>query len=135
MSAKTTRQEQGTAVTKKCQTHATDTNDLALLEQVNIAMDEIAADMREGELALAVGARLRVMAQLMEVDPELTTETRTRRNWPQTVSGWDGRVGPLAERGPRMSERFDVEQRWPELFAELDPAERRRTVRSSEPGQ
>jgi hypothetical protein len=29
-----------------------------------------------------------------------------------------------------MSERFDVEQRWPELFAELDPNERRAVVQS-----
>lgn len=29
-----------------------------------------------------------------------------------------------------MSERFDVEQRWPELFAELDPIQRRAVVQS-----
>lgn len=40
-SAKTTRQEQGTAVTKKYQTYAADTNDLAVPEQVSIAMNEI----------------------------------------------------------------------------------------------
>jgi len=37
-------------------------------EQVSVAMNEIAADMREGLLALAVGAGLQVMAQLMEAD-------------------------------------------------------------------
>ena len=37
-------------------------------EQVSVAMGEIAADMREGLLALAVGAGLQVMAQLMEAD-------------------------------------------------------------------
>jgi putative transposase len=37
-------------------------------EQVSVAMAEIAADMREGLLALAVGAGLRVMQQLMEAD-------------------------------------------------------------------
>ena len=31
-------------------------------EQVSVVMDEIAADMREGLLALAVGAGLQVMA-------------------------------------------------------------------------
>jgi putative transposase len=37
-------------------------------EQVSVAMAEIAADLREGLLALAVGAGLQVMAQLMEAD-------------------------------------------------------------------
>ena len=41
---------------------------LALPETVSVAMDEIAADMREGLLALAVGTGLQVMAQLMEAD-------------------------------------------------------------------
>jgi transposase-like protein len=45
-----------------------DTSALAVPEQVSVAMDEIAADMREGLLALAVGAGLQVMAQLMEAD-------------------------------------------------------------------
>jgi transposase-like protein len=60
--------EQGTAVTKKYQTYATDTNALAVPEQVSIAMTEIGADMREGLLALAVGAGLQVMQQLMDAD-------------------------------------------------------------------
>ena len=58
----------GTAVTKKYQTTEPGTRALAVPEQVSIAMDEIAADMREGLLALAVGAGLQVMAQLMEAD-------------------------------------------------------------------
>ena len=66
-SAKKT-QRQGTAVTKKYQTTAFDTSALAVPEQVSVAMDEIAADMREGLLALAVGAGLQVMQQLMEAD-------------------------------------------------------------------
>lgn len=37
-------------------------------EQVSGAMSEIVADMREGLLALALGAGLQVMAQLMEAD-------------------------------------------------------------------
>ena len=39
---------------------------LAVPEEVTIAMGEIAEDMREGLLALAVGAGLQVMASLME---------------------------------------------------------------------
>jgi transposase-like protein len=55
-------------VTKKYQTAVSDVPTLAVPEQVSIALDEIAADMREGLLALAVGAGLQVMQQLMEAD-------------------------------------------------------------------
>ena len=55
-------------MTKKYQTTEFDTSALAVPEQVSVAMNEIAADMREGLLALAVGAGLQVMAQLMEAD-------------------------------------------------------------------
>ena len=55
-------------MTKNYQNTSTDTSALAVPEQVSVAMNEIAADMREGLLALAVGAGLQVMAQLMEAD-------------------------------------------------------------------
>jgi putative transposase len=55
-------------VTKKYQTTVPDATALAVPEQVSVAMEAIAADMREGLLALAVGAGLQVMAQLMEAD-------------------------------------------------------------------
>lgn len=55
-------------MTKKYQNNEFDTSALAVPEQVSVAMNEIAADMREGLLALAVGAGLQVMAQLMEAD-------------------------------------------------------------------
>ena len=58
----------GTAVVKKYQMNEFDTSALAVPERVSVAMAEIAADMREGLLALAVGAGLQVMAQLMEAD-------------------------------------------------------------------
>ncbi len=41
---------------------------LAVPEQVSVVMGEIAADMQEGLLALAVGAGLQVMAALMDAD-------------------------------------------------------------------
>ena len=53
---------------KKYQINEFDTSALAVPEQVSVALGEIAADMREGLLALAVGAGLQVMAQLMEAD-------------------------------------------------------------------
>ena len=41
---------------------------LAVPDEVTVAMSEIADDMREGLLALAVGAGLQVMSSLMEAD-------------------------------------------------------------------
>jgi len=55
-------------VNKKYQTNEIDTSLLAVPGQVSVAMDEIAADMREGLLALAVGAGLQVMTELMAAD-------------------------------------------------------------------
>jgi len=58
-------------VTKKYQIKDAKTNDaleLAVPATVNVAMNEIAADMREGLLALAVGAGLQVMGALMDAD-------------------------------------------------------------------
>jgi putative transposase len=55
-------------VNKKYQTSEVDASMLAVPELVSVAMDEIAADIREGLLALAVGAGLQVMAQLMQAD-------------------------------------------------------------------
>src|SRR4051794_3131974 len=66
-SAKNTKR-QGTAVIKKYQMDEFDASKLAVPEQVSVAMDGIAADLREGLLALAVGAGLQVLQQLMEAD-------------------------------------------------------------------
>ena len=53
---------------KNYQNRDSDTNQLAVPETVSVALDELAADMREGLLALAVGAGLQVMAAIMEQD-------------------------------------------------------------------
>ena len=53
-------------MTKNYQTKTTEASALAVPEQVSVAMAEIAEDMREGLLALAVGAGLAVMGELME---------------------------------------------------------------------
>jgi len=67
-------------VTKKYQTTEFDTSALAVPEQVSIAMTEIAAGMREGLLALAVGAGLQVMASLMEADVAAACGPRGKHN-------------------------------------------------------
>ena len=64
-SAKNTNSK-GTAVKKSSQIQPVDAS--ALPERVSVAMGEIAEDMHEGLLALAVGAGLQVMAVLMEAD-------------------------------------------------------------------
>jgi putative transposase len=56
----------GTAVKKSSQIQPVDAS--ALPERVSVAMAEIAENMHEGLLALAVGAGLQVMAALMEAD-------------------------------------------------------------------
>ena len=56
----------GTAVKKSSQIQPVDAS--ALAERVSVAMAEIAENIHEGLLALAVGAGLQVMAALMEAD-------------------------------------------------------------------
>src|SRR4051812_39178537 len=58
----------GTAVRKDYQNQGIDTSKPAVPEQVSVALAELAGEMREGLLALAVGAGLQVMAALMEAD-------------------------------------------------------------------
>ncbi len=61
--------EKGTAVRKTYQKKKIDTPDaleLTVPAHVNVVMAELAADLREGLLALAVGAGLQVMTALME---------------------------------------------------------------------
>jgi putative transposase len=67
-------------VTKNYQRTALDTRALAVPEQVPVAMEEIAAEMREGLLALAVGAGLQVMQQLMEADVAAACGPRGRHD-------------------------------------------------------
>jgi len=70
-SAKDTQREKGTAVNKNYQKKmpvAPDAHGLAVPEHVTVAMAEIVGDMREGLLALAVGAGLQVMTAMMEAD-------------------------------------------------------------------
>jgi putative transposase len=56
----------GTAVKKSSQIQPVGAT--ALPEQVTVAMSEIAENMQEGLLALAVGAGLQVMQALMDAD-------------------------------------------------------------------
>ena len=55
-------------------------------EQVTVAMAEIAADLREGLLALVVGAGLQVMQSLTEADAANWVEGGVREYW--AWPGW-----------------------------------------------
>jgi putative transposase len=58
----------GTTMKKSSQIQSVDASTSAFPERVNVAMGEIAENMQEGLLALAVGAGLQVMQALMEAD-------------------------------------------------------------------
>jgi putative transposase len=82
VSAKDTPRK-GTTVNKKYQKNAPKTSTgpgFAVPDAVTIAMGEIAEDMREGLLALAVGAGLQVMASLMEANVAAVCGPRGRHD-------------------------------------------------------
>ena len=58
---------------------------IALPERVNVAMTEIAENMHEGLLALAVGAGLQVMAALMEADVSALAGSKGKHNMTRTA--------------------------------------------------
>ena len=57
----------------------------AIPERVSVAMSEIAENMREGLLALAVGAGLQVMAALMEADVSALAGPKGKHNMVRTA--------------------------------------------------
>ena len=87
MSAKDTPRK-GTTVNKKYQKNAPKTSTeagLAVPDAVTIAMGEIVEDMREGLLALAVGAGLQVLGSLMEADVAAVCGPRGRHDPERTA--------------------------------------------------
>ena len=65
---------------KGSQNRAGDASVVAIPEQVSVAMAEIAGNMSEGLLALAVGAGLQVMQTLMEADVTAAAGPKGRHN-------------------------------------------------------
>jgi len=92
-------------VTKKYQTTTSEANALAVPEQVIVAMEEIAADMREGLLALAVGAGLQVMAQLMEADVSAVCGPRGKHDPDRTATRHGTEAGSVTLGGRRVPVR------------------------------
>ncbi len=89
-------------MTKKYQTTEFDTSALAVPEQVSVAMNEIAADMREGLLALAVGAGLQVMQQLMEADVTAACGPRGKHDSERTANRHGTEAGSVTLGGRRV---------------------------------
>ena len=65
---------------QKQMSDAPDALGMAVPEHVSVAMAEIAADMQEGLLALAVGAGLQVMGALMDADVTALAGPRGKHN-------------------------------------------------------
>src|SRR3954451_16836169 len=105
-SAKNT-QRQGTAVTKKYQTTVPDATAVAVPDHVSIAMEEIAADLREGllALALAVGAWLQVMQQLMQADVTSACGSKGKQDPDRTATRHGTEAGAVTLGGRRVPVR------------------------------
>jgi len=89
-------------VSKQYQINEFDTSVLAVPEQVSVAIDQIAAEMREGLLALAVGAGLQVMAQLMEADVAAVCGPRGKHDPQRTATRHGAEAGSVTLGGRRV---------------------------------
>ena len=89
-------------MTKMYQTKTTQTSALAVPEKVSVAMDEIAENMREGLLALAVGAGLQVMAQLMETDVSAACGAKGKHDPDRAASRHGTEAGSVTLGGRRV---------------------------------
>ena len=89
-------------MTKNYQKIEFDASTLAVPERVSVAMGEIAADLQEGLLALAVGAGLQVMAQLMEADVAAVCGPRGQHDLGRTVTRHGSEAGSVAVGGRRV---------------------------------
>jgi putative transposase len=77
-------------VRKTYQNQEIDTSQPAVPERVCVALSELAGDMREGLLALAVGTGLQVLAAMMEEDVAAACGRRraaTTRSAPRPGTG------------------------------------------------
>jgi len=98
--------KKGTTVTNKYQKTMPKTSTepgLAVPDAVTIAMGEIAEDMREGLLALAVGAGLQVMGALMEADVAAVCGPRGKHDPERTAVRHGTERGSVTLGGRRTS--------------------------------
>jgi putative transposase len=90
-------------VRKNYQNREIDTNQPAVSETVSVALDELAADMREGLLALAVGAGLQVMAAIMEQDVAAVCGPKGRHDPQRTATRHGHERGSVTLGGRRVA--------------------------------
>jgi len=89
-------------VSKNYQSSEADTSRLAVPETVNVALGEIAGDMREGLLALAVGAGLQVMTAIMESDVTAACGPKGRHDAERAATRHGHGAGSVALGGRRV---------------------------------
>ena len=78
---------------------------VAVPDVVSVAMSEIAADVREGLLAVAVGAGLQVMAAMMAADVETLCGARGRHDADRTATRHGSGAGSVTLGGRRLPVR------------------------------
>src|SRR5450756_2175325 len=97
--------KKGTTVTNKYQKNTPKASagpGLAVPDEVTVAMGEIADDMREGLLALAVGAGLQVMSSLMEADVDTACGPRGKHDPERTAVRHGSERGSVTLGGRRV---------------------------------
>jgi len=92
----------GTAVRKNYQNQEIDTSQPAVPESVSVALAELAGEMREGLLALAVGTGLQVMAAIMEQDVTAVCGPTGRHDPNRTATRHGSGAGSVTLGGRRV---------------------------------
>src|SRR3954470_18793355 len=92
----------GTAVRKDYQNQEIDTSQPAVPETVSVALAELAGEMREGLLALAVGTGLQVMAAIMEADVTAACGPKGRHDPDRTATRHGSGAGSVTLGGRRV---------------------------------
>jgi putative transposase len=89
-------------VRKTYQSEKIDTNQPAMPEMVSVALAELAGEVREGLLALAVGAGLQVMVAMMEADVTAVCGPKGRHDPARTASRHGHGAGSVTLGGRRV---------------------------------
>src|SRR4051812_21732530 len=89
----------GTAVRKDYQNEEIDTSQPAVPATVSVALGELAGEMREGLLALAVGTGLQVLAALMEADVTAACGPKGRHDPERTATRHGHGAGSVSRAG------------------------------------
>lgn len=89
-------------MSKNYQNNDSDANQVVVPERVSVAMNDIAADMREGLLALAVGAGLQVMQQLMSEDVTSACGPKGKHDPDRTATRHGTEAGSVTLGGRRV---------------------------------